>query len=233
MPYGKRKRSEKKSNRRYKRRRFGKRRGRSNAVIRSAPGMLGKTFAKKFRYCDQINIDAGISTPTVHTFRVNSLFDPDLTGVGHQPIATDQLLGVFYNHATVISAKLSVTFITLGTSNPCVVGIEVSNSATPTTTLNDIYEQGKTVYKVLTGQGAGQKCTITRRISVKRMAGVSNLLDNQDYRCTIAANPAEVVYAHVFVASPDPGTIDPPSTSCQVRLDQFAVLTEPIPLAGS
>lgn len=225
----------KRSTKRHGRSRKRRRRTRGNRGRASAPGMLGKKYAKKFRYCDQVQIDAGIGTPAVHTFRLNSLYDPDAAIGGHQPIGFDQLVGVFYNHYHVVGAKITVTFVsssTSGTTGTAICGIEISNNVTPTTALNDIFEQGKTVYKTLTTQYAGGKVTITRKVSIKKMAGVTDLLDNQDYRGSVSLDPAEVVYAHVFVAGID-ASADASEVRCMVQLDQFAILTEQIPLGGS
>ncbi len=201
---------------------------------RALPGSLGKTMAKKFRYCDQITLDAGIGIPATHTFVLNGLFDPDAAVGGHQPIMFDELMQ-FYAHYNVTGAKITATFTstnTTATNGNAICGIEVSTSVTPTTALNDIFEQGQTVYKTLTALGGPAKVVISRKVSIKKMAGVKNLLDNQDYRGSVAANPAEKIYAHVFVSGITSGA-DANSVNVQIMLNQFAIMLEPLPVAGS
>lgn len=214
----------------YKRRRRFKRR---SAVIRRAPGMLGKTFKQRFRYCDQIELNATSGVPAVYSFRANSLFDPDYTGTGHQPIGFDQLMN-FYTHYTVIGAKLTATFVSSSnnaTQGAAICGIELSGSSTPTTTLNDIFEQGNTSYRTMTNSAAIGKVTVRKGVGMSKFLGQKVL--NEDANAgTVGASPSELVWFHVFVAPTDVG-ISTFTTNIQIRLDQVAVLHEPKPLAGS
>ncbi len=68
----------------------------------------------KLRYCWQ----NGLSTPgiaslgtfgTEQVFRLNSLFDPDLTGTGHQPFGFDQLTPIYGRYA-VQAVTLDIEF---------------------------------------------------------------------------------------------------------------------------
>ena len=42
--------------------------------------------------------------------RLNSLFDPNLSGLGHQPRGFDQLMAV-YEKYTVVAAKITVCYV--------------------------------------------------------------------------------------------------------------------------
>lgn len=235
MPYGRRKRKRTGPKSRSWKRKT-RRRVRRRRRIGAPAGMLGKKYFKNFRYCEQIQLDGGTGAPAVHTFRANGMFDPDLTtGVGsHQPLGFDQFVGVFYNHYTVIGAKIKCEFVSVDSTatGASIVGIEVSNNATPTTALNDIYEQGKSTYKVLTSMGSKQTCKMSRSVSIKKMAGVTNLLDNVAYRGSASSDPTEQIYIHIFHAGLS-SSANPSSVTCQVTLDQAAILHEVIPLGSS
>lgn len=61
--------------------------GIKNSIFkRSATGM--------FRYVDKVTLVSGVAAQ-VHSFRMNSMFDPDFTGVGHQPLFRDTLSTIF------------------------------------------------------------------------------------------------------------------------------------------
>lgn len=51
----------------------------------------------------------GASNPAAYVFRANSLFDPDFTGVGHQPRGFDQLMAL-YERYVVTGVKVEAWF---------------------------------------------------------------------------------------------------------------------------
>lgn len=55
----------------------------------------------------QYNISAGAVGAT-YTWNANSLYDPNRTGVGHQPLYFDQLM-VIYDHYTVLRSRIRCT----------------------------------------------------------------------------------------------------------------------------
>lgn len=227
MP-GKRKRSYK-YGRKVRRRLYKKKR---SATIRRAPGLLGKKFRQPFRYVDRISLDpTGIAAAT-YSFRANSLYDPDFTGVGHQPIGFDQLMP-FYEHYTVIAARIKCTFIckSAAATQCAIVGIETNSGSTPTTAINDIYEQGNSSKKIMTCATAGQKVTVTRKLSVGKF--LSQKVMQEDANAgTATSNPSELIFFHLFATNTD-GSTDIAAMDVLVELDQIAILHEPKPLGGS
>lgn len=218
---------------RSRKRTFKRRRRSRRSALTRLPGMLGKTFKQKFRYVEQITLNPTIGTPATYSFRLNDLYDPNYTGVGHQPIGFDQVMN-FYNHFTVIGAKIKATFVSNGTSaglDTYVVGIETSGSATPTTALNDIYEQGMSSWGVMTNAASTGKKIITRGCNVSKFLG-QKVMQEDANAGTVSASPAELVYFHLFAAGINTGN-DPTEFNVIIELDQIAVLHEPKKLAGS
>ena len=70
--------------------------------------LLAQKLTTKLTYCDTKTITPG-STMANHVFRLNSIFDPDFTGVGHQPGFHDQWANL-YNQYRVTSAEWTLTF---------------------------------------------------------------------------------------------------------------------------
>lgn len=68
---------------------------------------FGRSKVAKMRYHDIISLNPGVGTTSLHLFRANSVFDPDETGVGHQPAGFDQW-AARYTHYTVLGAKITV-----------------------------------------------------------------------------------------------------------------------------
>jgi len=67
----------------------------------------------KFRYSDQITVTcpANDSRGYFYFFRMNSLFDPNLTGAGHQPYYFDQLMPALYLSYMVYAVKVKANYI--------------------------------------------------------------------------------------------------------------------------
>lgn len=234
MPYERKSRNAKRRRwpRKGRKRVFRKRRAPPAARL---PGMLGTRFMAKLRYCDQLVLLApGVAgTSRVHSFRANSLYDPDYTGTGHQPIGFDQYMQ-FYNHYTVVGAKITATFVSGGTSastNTMVCGIELSGDASPTSALNDIFEQGRSRYKIVTNSSASQTVTVTHNLSVKKFLAQKPLAEDANAG-TNASNPQELIYFHVWTAPLDSSLLQ---SDCRVNLkiDFIAVFHEAKPLPGS
>jgi len=90
-----------------KRRRFGGRR--THRVPRPLPlNGFAPTILARHRYCDNVNVYHNTAdVPNYHAFSCNSMFDPDNTGVGHQPMGFDEMAAI-YGHYSVVGSKITV-----------------------------------------------------------------------------------------------------------------------------
>lgn len=71
---------------------------------------FGDSFMAKLPYKDTYVITNNTNqTSTKHTFFLNSLFDIDNTGIGHQPRQYDQI-SIFYQKYIVYGTKVTITF---------------------------------------------------------------------------------------------------------------------------
>lgn len=88
------------------RRRF--KRGRKNnattKIMRSPTGFPDRIFVK-LKYSDIKVATTTAGAASVQIWRANTVFDPDFTGVGHQPYATDQW-GALYNKFRVHGSSI-------------------------------------------------------------------------------------------------------------------------------
>jgi hypothetical protein len=80
----------------------------------------------------------------VYVYSCNSLYDPDRTATGHQPLGFDELK-VFFDHYVVLSARIRVRFSAAGatannTSN-MIVGIILTDDLTSATDPRVFMEQ--------------------------------------------------------------------------------------------
>ena len=106
----------------------------------------------QLRYSQTVTINPGIGTCGVYKFRANSIFDPDYTGIGHQPYGHDNLESI-YQHYTVDSSTITVT-PTVGVAG--VWGIQVDDNANFSTTGFDRAIETQATSVCVTGSTNGQ-----------------------------------------------------------------------------
>jgi len=73
----------------------------------SKRSLFPATLDVTLKYCDVIRVAVAAATTAHQAFRANSIFDPDLTGTGHQPLGRDQLAAM-YSEYEVLSSRLRV-----------------------------------------------------------------------------------------------------------------------------
>ena len=202
-------------------------------------GGLSKSYKCRLRYSDFISLDPSAVSPIAsYIFRANSLYDPDLTGVGHQPYGFDQLMAR-YDHFTVIGSKIYVRNMQEGTSNvnPCVFGIHLSdNNTVPFSDVNHFLESpdgsANSVGGILSSGAyiqAGVGNTISKGFSMNRF--FHKKLGDSDMQGSASANPTEGAYFQVLACSINGN--DPGSCTFKVTIDFDVIFTEPKILAQS
>lgn len=195
---------------------------------------IGRSIKRTLRYHEQgIDLNPGVSgAVSTYVFSANGLYDPNITGVGHQPLGFDQLMA-FYNHFTVIAARITVKFVNADDTYPQLAGIHVSGTSSTEADPAVIIENGMTNFQLLTpGSDGGKNSTeLTQQVSVSSFMGRKNIMSEDDLRGSAAANPAEQVYFHVWAApynQTDTGVVAAVAT-----IDYITVFTEPKELALS
>lgn len=192
----------------------------------------------KLRYCAEITLDPAASTIAYHTFSANGLYDPDLTGTGHQPYGFDQLMAL-YNNYEVLSSRVRATPVSTAAADNTPGYLTVmltAEQSTPGsfTSIEHMLEsnlKGKGVY-VGGGfanalGGSGNRAMATHNFNAKKYFGA---LDD-DHEGTTAGNPTEQAYFQVCYSSI--ANNNPTSVTIFVTLDFTAKLTEPKLLAQS
>lgn len=157
----------------------------------------------KLVYGDVVTLDITAGAVDYHTFRLNSLFDPDYTGVGHQPQWFDQLSAVYRNYR-VKGAKITANFMTnftdttSGTYGPWLVGITTQNQTTlSAATVASLTEDANGVNGVLGAkQGSNNIKTLSNTFSPSRDLGLDAM--DSDLSALTSTNPAQQLYAHCW-----------------------------------
>lgn len=210
--------------------------GQNNYVISKAPTVLpiGQKFKRTLRYYSKgLSLNPGAAgVLATYVISANGLYDPDITGVGHQPMGFDQLMA-FYNHYTVIGSRLKATFLNNDATNDCIVGVyTASDSSLTTVAIGTLIEQGDITYTYCNNATiGGNNSTIIRSVGIGKYMGRSNILSEDDFRGDVSNNPAEQVYFHC-VAAPT-GTADMSALTLNIEIEYITIFTEPRELAAS
>jgi len=209
----------KKKNSRFKKRRYGKR-------IRSIGASIPNKMTVKLPYASQSYLNPAIGTAGVQVFRANDLYDPDFTAGGHQPRGFDQW-ALFYDHFTVIGAKITVRFVSMDLDYEQVAGVALMDTTTARVNVNDYLEMDRVKYATFGSRYSGDALrTMTIKCNPSRFLGVSKPLTNPNLKGTIASSPTEDVAFHVFTQCVDE-TQNGGYMYYVAEIEYIAVFTEP------
>jgi hypothetical protein len=161
-------------------------------------------------------------------FTTNGLYDPDISGFGHQPMGFDQLMALFH-HYVVHKSTISVVPVTTFTADDCAV--LVVNVAPDTT-----FVSGGTISTACERQGSrwrvvqsGENMRTPVRSSWTRKAYFGSA--NETYNIgNAAANPVEQSYYQISWFDPNLATY-----TCKMLVNIFydADFYEPKAFASS
>lgn len=235
MPYRRRRRFSRRKRRRPKRRRR-RRRGRrvGQQTVRRIPrAPFARSTVRKHRYVETALslIGTGLA-PVSHVFRANSVYDPDLTSTGHQPMGCDQM-AVFFHHYTVIGFKAKVTFRQdQNVSTLLLLCLDAANTALDSASLYERrLEEGTCKSIVL--NGANQYSVIMPSLSYacnpNKFLGISGPMGNADVRGTsggigVGDNPEEECYFKIGACPLAAANV---GVTCTIQLEYTVVWTEP------
>lgn len=168
-------------------------------------GPLRRSLRSVVKYSDMYTITSGGTTPSKLMFSLNGLFDPDITGIGHQPRGFDQIM-TMYDHYVVIGCKINLQI-----SNPdvnrgnTVYSCVVDN--TGTLSYVDLLETGSRVAKHINARDAGQSsCTINLNINPNKWLARSKPLSDPDLKGSATTNPTEQCYLYIAHIAEDLST---------------------------
>lgn len=158
---------------------------------------LGKGFPKKLimthKYSERTTITNTAGVINYHNMSVNSVYDPNATGSGHQPLYYDQL-NVIYGRYVVIASKAKVTFFPSTLTNvPAQVCLFINDDTNVTdNVLSYVSEQPSSKVRYLPANTTDFK-TLSTRFSAKKTFG-KGYLNNPAYYAAPGANPTTMNY---------------------------------------
>lgn len=195
------------------------------------------SYTAKLRYVEEITLNPAAGGIVSYVFRANDCFDPNLTGVGHQPKGFDELMAR-YDHFSVIGSKMIVKYMpnTPQAGNTSYMGIYLSDNGTRVTghaNVADLLESRAAGRYITVGDSAfsGRKNMVYSTFSAKKFFRKKEIIGDSLYRGDIATSPTEQAYFEIYSASV--GSVDSSAVNLLVSIDYLVVFTERKYLAQS
>lgn len=231
-----------KKRRNVKRRRI--RRVRRRLGVSAAPGFSGFPANKivRLRYAERIPMSpTGPATFTWHNMRANSVFDPNQTGSGHQPMGFDQWAG-FYNHYVVVGSKITVKWISeaplSSETNAMIVGVKLTDDTTPILSggqaWDNISERGFSKRIMIMNDQNVKPVTTIAKFSPKKFFNIANVKDNVlRIGAPVTSNPTEEAIFQLWFCSANDTVVSAYIIQAFVTIDYLVLFSEPKDIAQS
>lgn len=190
-----RKRYKAKKPRNIRRRTYKPRAGPNAVVSRTSP--LPDRYLTKLHYSQLITL-AYAGALTRNQFRMNSIFDPDYSGVGHQPMGHDEL-AVLYNKYRVRGCKYHLMFSNTDQNYQAEVVVQHRPNTVLSGSFQDALESPYRQYKVLGAEGSGVR-SISGYHDVAKVYGSKKSVINTDdsFWANVGANPNSTTYMNIY-----------------------------------
>ncbi len=185
------------------------------------------------KYVDNFSASVATTAGTQQTMNLNSIFDPDRSGGGHQPLYYDQYAAL-YNRYRVLKVWWKVSFANnTGSYNTVVVPTNglLSSSVAGSATYVTAAEQPRAVYKLVPGTG-GFPVVYTGSISLNNLNGCTETeyLGDDRFEAQIGASPTEIMVLNLGVYNPTLATI---IVNWTIEMKFYVDLHDVISIAGS
>lgn len=171
-------------------------------------GYMPRSMSTQHRYCEEISLTTDNTTGLTgseYVFRLNSLFDPNETGAGHQPRGFDQMAEIYKRYCVW---KVDVNVKVTGVSTASLyIGMRYSSNNNITYSVgnlkyqNELLEQENTA--VIDGFVGNQINLLGLHIADIQGAKRNSIFDDVLYSAAPTANPAAVCRFGVAVGSSD------------------------------
>ncbi len=167
------------------------------------------------RYCDTITITCTSGAIGKYVFRVNDLYDPDVTGTGHQPLYRDSFASI-YDFYVVTKSHSKITFSNTS-AVPVHCGVTLEDDNTSSTSINVLMEQNTSKHKMLPPQtGSLSSHTFQIPFDSKKFLGWDPMA-SETAKTNWPNSPNVPVYMVLFIQPVDASTTA--TYYCNVEID--------------
>lgn len=159
-------------------------------------GPFGARWAGKLKYVDKFNTSTVSGIYNEQLFNLNSLFDPDRTGVGHQPLGFDQL-NVIYQRYRVLKTSYRLTMVNSDQTGSIALVTAVNNSTASLASVAYALEEGYSSFRIR--NAFADPNIISATVVLNSLTGNSLIAYRSDdaYAALVTASPTELMILHI------------------------------------
>lgn len=189
---------------------------------------LAQRFITTMKYVERVVISTTLADlPAVYMFNLNSIYDPNRTGLGHQPFGHDTFSGL-YSRYRVFAADYSVTALP-NNANAGTLSVIVKNDSASVFPLDPAfaaeYPRSKTIYLRIQDPSS-----ISGSISLPSLVGQTPAQYKAEdrYASTFLVSPTELMTLQLYLTLASASQI-----TCDVTINYHVELFDPIAIAQS
>ncbi len=181
----------------------------STRLFFTAPTPFPPVYRCALRYAQTKTYTTGSAgvSGTENAFSLNSLYDPDVTGVGHQPYGFDQVASL-YSKYLVRSCDVQIRAVTPGGgADMCILAAFTGAQAVSLSgiTVDAATEKQGVITKSIASSGSNRNIVINlRNIPLPKSLGLSPIqysAEMSTYGASVTASPSVQSFLRVNVAS--------------------------------
>lgn len=159
---------------------------------------LPPTIVMKHRYSETFQLDnTGSATiPAYHQFRLNSVYDPNYTGTGHQPYYYDQMAAL-YNYYCVYGCVVEIEAGTETTTSTCLLAFSPTLDGGTPMDADILKERPQSRWATL--DAGGEAKTLSKYYRIASLFGRTKrqLLSDDTFASPKGGNPGKTVYLNI------------------------------------
>lgn len=145
-------------------------------------------------YADSFTLTGGAASYADYTFMLNGIYDPNITGTGHQPRGFDTYAGLYTQyrvHSASVRVLAANTVADTTSAGPQLFGSFISDTVTGAVSVLDIQEAGYSGGYIKSRYRAIQKAGVSVSTNVCSTGGRYSMLQLQRILYGIAVEPLD------------------------------------------
>lgn len=183
------------------------------------------------RYNDTVNVTCTSGILSGHSFIANGIYDPDITGTGHQPMGRDTY-ATLYQHYVVESARISIQSFARNIDAPVIVGVYVHDqTGLGYVDSSGFIESQKGTWLCQSIHQSKNSKALRTNYNAKRFFNLKDVKDNvARIGAAIGSNPTEQSIFSLWFQTKDGST---QNQYFNVTIDYTVIFSEPKDIAQS
>lgn len=183
-------------------------------IVNRALSPIPQRYITKMKYSEQVTTDA----TGQYRLNLNSIYDPNRTGIGHQPYGFDTL-ATMYNRYRVIACgyRIQVNWTSNNTAQPVLMGAIPANEELTFLSLSELRENPRAKY-ISQNYGA-PTVTLSGKTYIPSLVGrnKAQYMADDRYQAQVTGSPSELAILNI-VTGPN-GSDSPAAATIQVLLE--------------